>query len=275
MTWTHVELQARLAAALRARTPSPMVYTEVAIDGAWGSEGRLDVVAAHIGSRYSGITLDGYEVKAQRSDWLRDHAADKWSRYLPMLDRLYLAVPAGANVVNSVTEVPEPLGVVTLDVHGRLRVIRKPGKLTPPHDRTGALLRLLRRQDTMLREALLPPESRHDRLERLARYQDDADLARHLSLRFLRAEQALAERTRSIEWEIRGLEERRAILKAELEAMGDVPAVLDSATRVLRTLTEATSPLRAGGHWAKDRRDRARATLAKVAALLEEVDQVG
>ena len=269
MTWTHIELQERLAAALRMRTPRPMVYTEVAIDGAWGDAGRLDVVTALIGSRYSGVTVDGYECKANRADWLRDHAADKWSRYLPMLDRLYLAVPSGANVITAATEVPKPLGVITLDTYGRLRIIRKADKLSPPHDRTGVWLRLLRRSDAMLTEAMRPRADRLDRMQKLAHAQEAQQLAALLSRRFREAQAELAARTRDIGWEIRSLENRRDTLRAELEQLGDVPSVLDAATRVLHELVAATRPLHSGGHFDRNRRDAARAKLVELAAALE------
>jgi hypothetical protein len=249
-----------------------MVFTEVAIDGSWGSEGRLDVVTAMIGSRYSGCTVTGYECKANRADWLRDHAADKWSRYLPMLDALYLAVPAGANVLKTVHEAPAPLGVVTLDPHDRLRVIRKPGKLAPPDDRCGVWWRLLRRQDDMLTDALQPRESRLDRMRRLEEIREDMRLAATLSRRFQDAESELRWRTRHIETEVRNLEQRRDTLRAELAQMGDVPGLLDTVTRLIGMLQQATRPLYNDAH-SKQARDKVRDDLTRIAAVLEEADR--
>jgi hypothetical protein len=141
---THEELAVDLARHIRARVATtsarmPVVVTEVAIDGSYGTKGRLDVVAFRAFNVYSQVALTGYEVKASRSDLLADLRAGKWKKYLPRLDRFYFAFPDG---LAQRDEIPEGPGVIIRLDSGVWRIIRRSDIPTGKPD-LGTLARLL------------------------------------------------------------------------------------------------------------------------------------
>lgn len=265
--WTHHDLQRDLRGWLLQRRPRPMVATEIALDGSWGSAGRLDAVAALVLSGYTGVTIDGYEVKAQRSDWLRDLAAEKWSRYTTQLHRLYLAVPAGWRVVQHLDEVPKAMGVLLRDDRG-WTVARKPQKLDGPRDVNGALMRLCRR---LAEEATGGgPETRLERMRRYAEVQEDAQLAQFLSERFRKADTDLRVRINGAEREVERLDTERRRLEAEVARLRQLPDVLADIEALMRLARSAVAPLSAyDPERSAERRDYARDVLHGLAARLD------
>ena len=97
----------------------PVVAEELAIDGSWGSHGRLDVLLFRALDGYKKIILEGYEVKATRADFLSDIRSGKWKRYLPRLTRFYFAAPIG---VIKEGELPGDAGLIE-------RGVRKDGRV--------------------------------------------------------------------------------------------------------------------------------------------------
>lgn len=109
---THVEVQQHLAQWLRTPNSNarpPVVAEEIAIEGSWGDHGRLDVVLFRALNGYRKIIIEGYEVKATRSDFLSDVRSEKWRRYLPRLTRFNFAAPIG---VIKEDELPPEAGLV-------------------------------------------------------------------------------------------------------------------------------------------------------------------
>lgn len=78
---------------------------------------RIDALAMPIS--WTKFQITGYEVKAARSDFLRDN---KWQAYLPMCNQLYFAVAPG---VCDVSEVPETCGLMQVTSSGALRTVKK------------------------------------------------------------------------------------------------------------------------------------------------------
>ncbi len=115
---THATVQRDLAEWLRNPRGSarpPVVAEELAIDGSWGSHGRLDVLLFRALNGYKQIILEGYEVKATRADFLADLRAGKWKRYLPRLTRFYFAAPEG---IIKEGELPGDAGLIERGVRG-------------------------------------------------------------------------------------------------------------------------------------------------------------
>lgn len=77
-----------------------------------------------------GLTLDGFEFKASRSDWVKERnepaKAESISRYC---DRWWLAV-TDESIVHA-GELPEMWGMMALDGRGILRVVKEAPKLEP------------------------------------------------------------------------------------------------------------------------------------------------
>lgn len=146
-TGPHAELQAHLARFLGTRRSSsnpPLVFTEVALGGSWGSEGRLDVVTFNSRASYTKVSIGGYEVKVSRADLLGDLRAEKWRRYLPWCHRFYFVFPDG---LADRDEIPPPAGVIVRLEDGTFRNIRKAATL--PGEKVGidTVARLLWRRD--------------------------------------------------------------------------------------------------------------------------------
>jgi hypothetical protein len=228
-TLSHRALVESLAGHLASRQRPLLVFTEVALEGSYGSHGRLDVVTLTVGRNYTHFPLWGYEVKATRADLLHDLAERKWERYLGPLHRLHFAFPAG---LASLDEIPAPCGVLLLGVNGwrHARAARDlDGHGAGP--RTDMWLRLLLRMQSQL-QVERRRETRGDRLRRLAQVQEDRDLAGALSARFLKALRELERDQSSLEWR-----ERQA---RELEAAAQqAPAVLDALGVILEQAATA------------------------------------
>jgi hypothetical protein len=229
VTVSHRTLVESLAGHFETRQRPLLVFTEVTLEGAYGSHGRLDVVTLTIGRNYTHFPLCGYEVKATRSDLLHDLAERKWERYLGPLHRLHFAFPVG---LASLDEIPAPCGVLTLGANGwrHARAGRDlDGHGTGP--RTDTWLRLLLRMQNELR-AERQRETRGDRLRRLARIQEDHKLAGELSGRFLKAPRELDRDRSNLEWHQRQARESKAAAK-------DAPAVLDALSAILEQAATA------------------------------------
>jgi hypothetical protein len=69
-----------------------------------GGVPRIDFIA--VAKSWANLCITGYEVKVDRSDFLRDA---KWDSYLPYVHRFYFACPKG---LIQPTEVPDPAGLV-------------------------------------------------------------------------------------------------------------------------------------------------------------------
>jgi len=263
-TLSHRALVRSLAGHFASRQRPPLIFTEVALEGSYGSHGRLDVVTLTIGRNYTHFPLWGYEVKATRSDLLHDLAERKWERYCGPLHRLHFAFPAG---LASLDEIPAPCGVLLLGVNGwrHARAARDlDGHGTGP--RTDTWLRLLLRVQTELRVER-KRETRGDRLRRLARIQEDHELAGELSARFHKALRELERDRSNLEWQqrqARGLE----------AAAKDAPAVLDALGVILeQAATAMHGPL---GYAPSGRRaTEARQKILDLAARLRPDRQAG
>jgi hypothetical protein len=228
-TVSHRALVESLAGHLESRQRPPLVFTEVALEGSYGSHGRLDVVTLTIGRNYTHFPLWAYEVKATRADLLHDLAERKWERYLGPLHRLHFAFPAG---LASLEEIPAPCGVLQLGANGwrHARAARDlDGHGTGP--RTDTWLRLLLRMQSQL-WAARKRETRGDRLRRLARIQEDRELAAELSGRFLKALRELERDRSNLGWRQRQAQELEAAAK-------DAPAVLDALGVILEQAATA------------------------------------
>ncbi len=111
---SHADAQQHLAQWLRTPNSNarpPVVAEELAIEGSWGDHGRLDVLLFRALNGYRRIILEGYEVKATRSDFLSDLRSGKWRRYLPRLTRFNFAAPIG---VVKESELPPEAGLVEM-----------------------------------------------------------------------------------------------------------------------------------------------------------------
>jgi len=131
---SHVDFQNSLRAWLQTPRSSkhrpPIVFTEIALAGSWGSEGRLDVVTFSSRNEYRELKVRGFEVKVSRNDLLGDLRSKKWHKYLPYVHEFYFAFPDGLATVD---EIPEPAGVIIMTEGGGFKFIRR----SKPLDATG------------------------------------------------------------------------------------------------------------------------------------------
>lgn len=256
---TGDELTRSLAAHLRARSKPPIVFTEIALMGTWGSHGRLDVAALTIAPHYAGFSVTGFEVKASRKDLFQDVDKGKYRRYLGACERFFLALPSG---LAKLEELPSDIGVMTCSA-GRWTTARRSPSLDGSIDKV-ALLRMIRRLDDD-REALEKRETKLDRLQRMARYAEEK------SLRFYLSEQA-----REV---IRGAEKLEADARRRGEeldqreaALAGAPEVLELVDRLLASVTRHVSLGRNAlgfDRWRSARRDEARQRLAQAVDAAE------
>lgn len=135
----HRDLQHDLAAHLQAT--GWLTFTEIEVGG-WGSEafGRVDVAAVKPRT-YARKDIRAYEVKATRSDLLRDLAADKFRKYLEMFHRVYFAVPTG---IVKLEELPKDVGLIVRGTNGWSHVRAARGN-APPKLNADFILALLYR----------------------------------------------------------------------------------------------------------------------------------
>jgi hypothetical protein len=263
-TLSHRALVESLAGHFASRQRPPLIFTEVALEGSYGSHGRLDVVTLTIGRNYTHFPLWGYEVKATRADLLHDLAERKWERYLGPLHRLHFAFPVG---LASLEEIPAPCGVLLLGANGwrHARAARDlDGYGASP--RTDTWLRLLLRMQSQL-QVERQHETRGDRLRRLAKIQEDRELAGELSARFLKALRELERDRSNLKWRQRQARELEVAAK-------DAPAVLDALGAILeQAATAMHGPL---GYAPNGRRaTEARQKILHLAASLRPDRQAG
>lgn len=113
---THIGLQKALALYLKNRyATAPMVFSEVAVAGSYGDQGRLDVAAIWVAKAYTKTVVFGYEVKVSRSDLLADLRAGKYKKYLTQVDRLFFVFPTD---VGTVYDVPPECGLIIYKPNG-------------------------------------------------------------------------------------------------------------------------------------------------------------
>jgi hypothetical protein len=263
-TLSHRTLVDSLASHFASRQRSPLIFTEVALEGSWGDHGRLDVVTLTIGRNYTHCPLWGYEVKATRAELLHDLAMRKWERYLGPLHRFHFAFPVG---LASLEEIPAPCGVLLLGRNGWRHA--RPGR---DLDGRGAgpqadtWLRLLFRQHLQL-QAERRRETRSDRLAKLSRIEEDRELAAGLSERFKKAARELE----SLGWEL----DRREHEVREMQAAAQgAPAIVDALGTILY---EASTAMHGPGGYAPNGRRAvaARKAILELAASLDPQRQVG
>lgn len=131
--------------------------TEIQLDD--HDAGRLDVVGFWV---KSGSTwIEGFEVKASRSDFLADVTARKYERYVPLVDAMWFAVAEG---VAKAAELPPEIGFMTVRPDGTWRVHRRP---KPTHRRENR--RQMDRIAVRLAESVPARLARHDELVRVER----------------------------------------------------------------------------------------------------------
>jgi len=179
----HTDFQNSLRTWLSTpRSPKlapPIVFTEIALAGSFGSEGRLDVVTFSSKREYTELKLRGFEVKVSRSDLLGDLRAQKWQKYLPYVHEFYFAFPDGLATVD---EIPYPAGVL-IKTAGGFKFVRKAQPLAAEGVDSSVVSRLLwraHRESAALAERLRVAERRvhavqaevDDRIRRVeARYE--------------------------------------------------------------------------------------------------------
>jgi hypothetical protein len=226
---TTYELTSSLVDHLRRQSKPPMVFTEIAIDGSWGSRGRLDVVTFAASNGYKTNLLRGYEIKVSRADLFRDLDVDKWRQYLGYLVSFTFAIPAG---LARLDEIPADAGVMVLGDGGRWQTVRRPTRLKSKPLEVHVLARLLRRAEEQVRHAeVMAARCAHcdkrTRAERLADQQDRMLLFEVQSKRIQNAVRDVLAREG-------GLETRERDLASLHEALQGAPEVLAQVTELLR-----------------------------------------
>lgn len=257
MSLDTYEVTSTLIAHLRGLSKPPIVFEEVALEGSWGSHGRLDVVTLTIAPHYRGAQLKGYEVKTARRDLLQDFDKLKFRRYMKAVASLTLAMPAG---LARLEEIPTELGVMTYHGKGRWTTARR----ATVNDARGNLtvdtaMRLIRRLDTH-REFEARKESKLDRLKRIADAETEYALRLQLSQQARDmidvAQKAKAEYERRLEQ----LEAREAALEGADDVLNRVGELLARCSRAANLGQQAL-----GRGWGGIKAmDRARADLDKI-----------
>lgn len=203
-----------------------MVFTEVALDGSWGSMGRMDVVSLQTASHYTKHAIWGYEVKASRSDLLHDIDTRKFEKYLGPLDQFFFVYPVG---VANPDEIPDLCGVIVYYPEtGVWRTARRAKKLDDygKGPDMGTFARLLWRANDMVWTQA--PETK---MERLERYQRETSLRYALSQK---ADDIIREADRLQSVLKNTIEAERDKLEREREALTGAPEVLKAVHTILR-----------------------------------------
>lgn len=250
------EVTASLVRHLEDRKVPTLVLGELALDGDWGSAGRLDVVALTFGSRRT-TTIDGFEVKVSRSDFAKGVDSGQLQKYRRAVDRLTVAVPNG--LVRK-EEVPPGIGLLTVSDGGRWQTVVRPDP--GQREDTGQLVRILRRlYDERATARRQSDDSHLARALRIVRMFDHArDLHRAEALygywlneavrdrirKLSSAEARVADQLQQAEWQA-----QRIIREAEAKvaAVADLAATADVLRAALDMVAEVTSPhpVRRGG----------------------------
>lgn len=251
---TGQALTTALTRHLRRRSNPPVVFTEIALEGSWGSRGRLDVVAYRTGSGYSWHTLHGYEVKASRSDLLRDLNAEKWRRYLRLLTGFSFVLPQG---LAKVDEIPAEAGLITVNAEGICTTVRRMPRLNPDPITVDTLARLVLRADFMVRQTESGNCARCDKRERAARLKQATDDQVLFALTDQRVKQAIRDlhrREEDVQRRERALQEAEALARGLPEAIDSIRSLLNLAHRAVGTWrpAEATEALAAAVRAAED-----------------------
>lgn len=122
------ERTAALKLSLRTRYAAPewLLFEEISLDGI----GRADALAINCYSS-SGFEIHGFEIKASRSDWMRElRRMAKSAAAFEQCNRWWLVAPADVAVKD---ELPPGWGWLQLDAGGRLRkVVQAPHRQTRP-----------------------------------------------------------------------------------------------------------------------------------------------
>lgn len=98
----------------------------------WGKGTQIgDVVVVR--PSYTNFCIDIYEVKARRSDFLKEIRSEKWLGYLPHCHRFYFACLS--DIVWGKEEIPEPAGLIIRGERGWRTVKRAVCRdITVPHE---------------------------------------------------------------------------------------------------------------------------------------------
>lgn len=250
-----------LVSHLRGRSKPPIVLSEIALAGTWGSHGRLDVAAITIAPNYGGWHVDGYEVKATRKDLFNDLDAGKWRRYLKCVERFFLAIPAG---LAKLEELPKDVGVLTFTGERWQTARRSPSHGGRPDDI--ALLRVIRRLDQDA-EMERRRESKLTRLQRLKQKAEEDLLRYHLSEKAKELIQDADRRLATIESRESHLEEVKASLEGAPELLHDITTLLELVGRCAST---ASNSIRIGRYSKAEWRDEAAAQVRRAVESLTE-----
>lgn len=149
------DLMARLRATYLGPGPMPgaVVVEEVGQNGGWGQGSRCDAIAIGFTSA-SGRLMIGHEVKATRSDWLRELAkngkADTWA---DECHSWYVVAPPGVVLQR---ELPADWGLMQPAVRGKkLTIVKQAGHHPECRPSWDAVRSIIARLDTLHRSALV------------------------------------------------------------------------------------------------------------------------
>jgi len=112
----HEQLAEELASDLRQGSNGRFVLTRTFLESKWLTGGRAcqaDIFA--LTKSYTKFSINIYEVKASRADFLSDVNSGKWQRYLEYCNRFYFAAPSG---IIKTAEVPAEAGLLTRSEKG-------------------------------------------------------------------------------------------------------------------------------------------------------------
>jgi hypothetical protein len=272
---TGHQLTAALVRWYEGRVKAPIMFTEIALDGAYGSMGRLDAVAVWL-IKDAGVALHGYEVKITRADfhrdndaWLRDGGTSvqgKWRKYLHRLNSFSFAAPAG---LIKPEEVPDPAGLIVYSpTKGSWNVVKKAGP-TGGQPQLDTVVRLLRRSHGIGQghvrygaPELSDDEKRARRLADKARYETESELAGLINGRVRETIRSIRAREANIDARVEQLERDRRALDASRDKLDGAPEALRAVARVADLVRDTLA-----GYGTRP--DDARARLA---AILETLD---
>ena len=92
--------------ALRERyAPTEWAFiSELSMGTGYGIPGRIDGWALRCWQGHPGYEAVGFEIKASRSDFLRERRNPKWQQYLELCDRFWFVVADGVTNINEFAE---------------------------------------------------------------------------------------------------------------------------------------------------------------------------
>jgi hypothetical protein len=151
--------EAALIAALRERYPAPQYafIPQVREATGFGYYRTADALAMGLWPS-RGLHLNGFEVKCDRRDWLRELQAPEKAEPIASRCDMWWVVAADATVVR-LEELPRPWGLLVPDAKGKLKATRMAAVLKPKALDRAFLAALLRRaQRVVTPDAILQAE---------------------------------------------------------------------------------------------------------------------